>query len=511
MRTDFLTYPPIRSSDLIDSDLSGRVSSARLNNLKTTNNELWMAIYMPLLPLVACMSTTTQTATIVCQRIQHQFRVISANKLAENNGICLNMGLSVVRMLAPQTNIIYRNLEAEQLMMQKFATLATSWSPTVVIQHNQVLLLEIGSTLRLHQGLSALIKLVYKLLPSKQLNCCIAVTSTPASAVLCARSGYDICVTDHTRLISQIGGIAVRNMNLSKQQHTLLAQLGIEQLSDLLRLPRDGLARRMGLEFLKDLDKLIGKRSDPQPIYKASLFFKMKSEFEDPIFQIEQLLPEMRYLLLQLEQYLQKSCSAIHGLEWRLSHEKLSCTRVPVRLNQLQQRTVLLISFSQLAIESSFPTGGVTQLTLNAHPLSLSQPRNMSLLESEEVYGSDQLLNSLYSRLGHRAVSGIRCQPDHKPENAWANCQLNTTVRSAPAASSDRPLWLYKSPKLLATKNGRPFFYGSLELTRHERIATNWWQEKSIQRDYYQARSNRGIIWIFRELKTKKWYIHGIF
>ena len=53
--------------------------------------------------------------------------------------------------------------------------------------------------------------------------------------------------------------------------------------------------------------------------------------------------------------------------------------------------------------------------------------------------------------------------------------------------SAVRPLWLFRSPRPLLIQHGQPCFHGSLELSRHERIVANWWNETPIQRDYYQA------------------------
>ena len=95
-------------------------------------------------------------------------------------------------------------------------------------------------------------------------------------------------------------------------------RLGIKHIGDLLRLPRDGLVRRLGLELLQDLDRLTGKRSDPQPIFKPPLCFEESIDFEREISEVEQLLPESKRLLARLEQYLQRSCAAINHFEWRL-------------------------------------------------------------------------------------------------------------------------------------------------------------------------------------------------
>ena len=377
MHTDSLAHSAMDHPCLIVASDSSRNSSVEpYRYLKTAGDELWMALHLPLLPLVASTTTITQAATVVCQKNQRQYRVIAANKSAQRGGIRTNMALSSARTLVPQVRVLDRDLQAERLTIEQLATFATAWSPTVIIQYDQMLLLEIGSCMRLHHGLPALMKLIHKSFPTEKLGCRIAVTPTPASAVLCARSSGDICVTDRARLISHIGSIPVQKMKLTSRQHTLLTSLGVKYIGDLLRLPRDGLTRRLGLEFIRDLDRLTGKRPDPQTAFKPPLCFEANVDFEREMSKVEQLLPETKRLLEKLELYLQRSCAAIYHFEWRLQDDIHSCTQVPVRLNRLWQQTTLLIGLSQLALESSFPTGKVTQLALYAHPLPLTQLEN---------------------------------------------------------------------------------------------------------------------------------------
>ena len=227
------------------------------------------------------------------------------------------------------------------------------------------------------------------------------------------------------------------------------------------------------------------------------------------IFNIKQLLSEARQLLDKLENYLQRTCAIIHNFEWHLRHENNSCTQVPIQLNHPQQRATLLIGLSQLALETSFPASGVIQFGLSAHPSPLLPSESLPLLPSKKQCDPNQLLDKLHIRLGHDAVRSICCHTDHKPENAWITCQPGLHKPVFPSVV--RPLWLFHAPKRLPIHNDRPCFHGPLELARHERITTNWWNDALVQRDYYQAQSNRGLIWIFRELKTNDWYIHGIF
>ena len=127
---------------------------------RATSDQLWMAIHMPLLPILASMGTMTHAATVVFQKLHGQYRIISANKSAKKHGISLNMDLTTAQILFPQINILSRDINTEKLIMEKFTNKATSWSPNVAIQNNHIVLLEIGRCLRLHGGLSALIKMV---------------------------------------------------------------------------------------------------------------------------------------------------------------------------------------------------------------------------------------------------------------------------------------------------------------------------------------------------------------
>jgi protein ImuB len=43
-----------------------------------------------------------------------------------------------------------------------------------------------------------------------------------------------------------------------------------------------------------------------------------------------------------------------------------------------------------------------------------------------------------------------------------------------------------------------------------ERIESGWWDSGDIQRDYFVARGSNGAAWwVFRDLRTDHWYLHG--
>jgi protein ImuB len=45
-----------------------------------------------------------------------------------------------------------------------------------------------------------------------------------------------------------------------------------------------------------------------------------------------------------------------------------------------------------------------------------------------------------------------------------------------------------------------------------ERIDSGWWHGSTQQRDYYRIElSNRSWLWIYRDRRGKRWYLHGEF
>jgi protein ImuB len=45
-----------------------------------------------------------------------------------------------------------------------------------------------------------------------------------------------------------------------------------------------------------------------------------------------------------------------------------------------------------------------------------------------------------------------------------------------------------------------------------ERIETGWWRGRCVRRDYYQVETGGGErFWLFRELGSGAWFLHGDF
>ena len=477
-----------------------------------SSNELWLAIHLPLLPLVAPTPNNTDLSTVMYHELDYHHRITFDNSSTEENDMELNMLLPTANNLVNSIKVMNHNLESEELVISKLAKLAQSWSPKVVIHSNKLILFEIGRCLLLHGGLTSLIKSINKSFPISLFGSNISVTPTPASAILLAELGYDTILTNHIQLASFFRQLPINDLGLEKKQQFFLKQIGINKISNLLRLPRNDLAIRMGVNFLKKVDN-INNKTHPQLIHKFQPYFEVKIDFEMEIYFIKPLLLQAAKFLTKLEHFLKTHRSSVDFFEWRLYKSDYSYICAPICLSRPRQEVKSLINLTKLVFESKLLVKeGIIQLALHAKPIPILVTKNISILKNNKAYQSDQsdqLLNQLYLRLGYSAVKIISCNLDHRPECAWTKLAPGIKVQKIP--SINKPLWLFNSPKSLFTDNRRPIFHGALELSQHERIVTGWWDNNPIQRDYYLAKSNQGLIWIFRELKNNIWYMHGLF
>jgi protein ImuB len=146
-------------------------------------------------------------------------------------------------------------------------------------------------------------------------------------------------------------------------------------------------------------------------------------------------------------------------------------------------------------------SGVLSPLELNGADLFERQP----LEERLKV-----LLERLRERFGADAVFGLRTVAEHRPEKSWAReVELERRARHADAQGQPRPLWLFEQPIALPPEVQR----ASLRLDAGpERIESGWWDGQDVSRDYYTAISTRGQrLWVFRDRRTRSWFVHGLF
>src|SRR5690606_9162367 len=82
------------------------------------------------------------------------------------------------------------------------------------------------------------------------------------AALWLARAGHEIHVDQPDQLAGALGRLPLSAAGFEEGLRERLRGVGAKRLDDLMRLPRDGFARRYGPRILREIDQALGRVAD---------------------------------------------------------------------------------------------------------------------------------------------------------------------------------------------------------------------------------------------------------
>jgi protein ImuB len=473
----------------------------------------WLAIHLPLLPLeIFSRGAPPQRPLAVAEERHGRPWILVGNRLATEAGVTPGMAAGAARAIASGLRILQRDRQQEQAALEGLAVWAGQFTSQVSLEPPRGLLLEVGGSLRLFGGVAPLLSQARSGLEGLGYRACFASAPTPVAAILLAAAGREVNIGGRQRLRSMLATLPLSELPLEREQLAALRGMGLKRLGELLRLPRQGLTRRLGKEVMQYLDRLLGSAPDPRPIFEPPPDFQRRLELPAEVESREALLFAAKRLLLELGGFLTARQGGVQMLLWHLLHGGEAVTRFRLGLLAAERDPLRLLELLQERLERIDLPAPVREIVLEVNDVQPLAGRPLTLFDAPAGEGDGRLLERLRARLGEKAVSGIRLMADHRPERAWAHCDPGETGEGRPIAG--RPLWLLPEPLPLEERDGWPHHGGRLRLEpERERIESGWWDGTAVARDYFVARTAEGErLWVYRELYgTQRWFLHGFF
>ena len=479
-----------------------------------TATQLWLALRFPALTLEARGALNHDASPVaVIEERSGALRVCAVNAAAGDQGIDVGAPLSAAYALVPDLLTLERDPARELARLERLAAWCVQFTSSVSVTPPDTLLLDIHGSLKLFDGLAALLGQVDEALNALQLVHLFAVAPTSLAALWFVRHQASLVLDDPARLSDALACLPLRVTRWPERSLRTLAGMGVYQVGDALRLPRDGFARRFGRERRLDLDRALGQAPDPRtpfvqpPVFCARLDLLTET---DRLVQIEhaagRLIDELAGVLLGHQR-------AVAQFELQLVHRDAPVTIVSVGLAEPACDAIRLRRVMHERIERLVLGAPVMEVILEARRLELLSGRDGDLF-SRSVAGYDwpHLVETLRARLGARSVYGLCLVPEHRPEAVFR--YVEPGINSVTFARPPRPLWMLTEPSRLETANQWPVFDGTLQILRGpERIETGWWDGKDVARDYYIAQNSQQLfLWVYRRRhEPKDWYLHGVF
>jgi len=475
----------------------------------------WLAIHLTALPLM--VFERAQQAPLPLA-VSEGERLVACNAAAREQGVRAGMADAAARALAADLRILPRRPAAERAALERLAAWAMRFSDQVSLDlvpaRPRALVLEAGRSLRLFGGAGALRRQVADGVAGLGWRARCVMAPTPAGALLLAAAGQDGIIAGLESLRRTLAPLPPGLLGLDRRTLDDLAAMGVRDIGSLLRLPRAGLAERIGLDRVQQLERLLGERPDPRRPFVPPARFSAWLELPAEVPDADALVFAARRLIDELGGFLLARQGGVQRLRWRLDHADQPATRFDLGSARPERDPERWLALLRERLQRLRLPAPVRAIGLNSEALRPLPPASGELLPGGAAAAPDlDLLDRLAARLGDEAVRGLRLCPDHRPERAW-----RWGAPGEPAEPGllrpDRPLWLLPEPVALPVRDHRPWLDGPLDLGDGcERIETGWWDGAGVARDYYVATTAAGErFWIYREMRgERRWFLQGIF
>jgi len=485
----------------------------------------------------------------------HGPRIDAVNPAARAAGAAAGMRLADARALCPALAAVPSDPAGDLACLEKLALWAQRWGPWSALDPPDGLLVDTTGASHLFGGEARLLADLAAAFGQRGFAARAALAPTAGAAwalvhfVAHSRAQPAILAPgdDPMRLL---GDLPVAALRLDGDVITALRRLGLKRIGDLVGLgeggdpaaARDALQRRFrnrkspAANPLIRLDQLLGFVPEPLLPVVAQPMPLVQRQVTEPIRHRALLDRVLADLAADLQRELAARGSGARRVElllWRVDGEVITrrlelaaATRDPAHL-------IGLLAAKLDGIDAGF---GIETLRLCAswcEPLHAAQA---DIEAAAEAHGTTLAgcLDRLSVRLGAGAVTRPVPHPSHWPERAQ---RWQAPLESEPASQGmlnfhQRPLKLLDKPEsiavLYAAPDGSPQRFrwrgqvrDVVRVEGPERIAPEWWRERSTARlrDYYRIEDSCGArYWIYRHGLVGDgrggaplWFLHGLY
>lgn len=492
--------------------------------------------------------------------------VAAASPAAQALGITPGMALAQARAQVAGLDIRPADPEGDRADLDRLAiALARRWTPTVAVEGEDTLFLDLTGVTHLHGGEARMAHRLVRMLARLGVTAQIAVADTPGAAWALTHVPADCNFRaweersvllsppgEHPALLAQLPTEALR---LDPAQIELLHRLGVNQIGQLLAMPRAPLVRRLGASIVLRLDQALGHIAEPlhpvvppEPIAVAQRFAEPIASPEAIAHWLGELVPCLAVELAQAglgARRVELVADRIDGVPQRIAIGLARPNRDPAHLLRLLLRR----------IEEVEPGYGIDAMTLHLRRGERLGPELMTeRLDEETAPDIASLVDTLATRIGERRMWRTRPVESDVPERSATRAPvLDPAERTAAALKAQdvrrldrhapvhpwhpgwpKPARLLRRPERLdhvmaelPDQPPRRFTWRGqshkvIRADGPERIFGEWWKrdaERHAVRDYFHVEDDSGRrYWLFRSGDGERpitgdlsWYLHGVF
>ncbi len=477
-------------------------------------------------------------APLVTQhRSGQRIAIAAACPLARALGLYPAMAITQARALVPGLDIRPAEPEADAALLTGLALFAARrWTPRAAVCGTDGLWLDSAGVAHLFGGERAMCERILRFCSRLGFDARIAAAGTTGAAHALARFGEDrisLCGNgDETAAIAPLPLAALR---LDDAALSAARRFGIENVGELMGMPRGPLARRFGKDLLVRIDQALGRAGEPFDPVVPEAPPRATLRLLEPIASAEAIGQVLADLIATLAARLQRLgiaarrlvlvCERVDGREQRLAIGTARASRDPKHL-------LHLLGMKVEAIEPGFGIEAMHLVAERCEPLP-AQQIGSGVAGGTPASDLPQLIDRIVGRIGSPRVFRCGAVESDVPERSVRRGAPLDPIAEWPRLWP-RPVRLLARPEpvdqVIAELPDQPplrfSWRGQMHRVRKadgpERIYGEWWKrtaEAAAVRDYFQVEDDHGArFWLFRsgdgvDRRTGdlSWYMHGVF
>lgn len=498
------------------------------------------------------------TPTALIFETAHGPRIAAANAAGLAAGARAGMLLADARALCPALAAVPADPAGDLAMLEKLALWAQRWGPWSALDPPDGLLVDVTGAAHLFGGEERLLADVAAACARRGLTVRAALAPTAGAAWALAHFGPQAAIlTPGDDPLRLLGGLPVAALRLDDDVLTVLRRLGIKRLGELAGVggasgagddpareaaARDALRRRFrnhrspAANPLLRLDQLLGKVPEPLLPVFTQVIPMVQRRLMEPLRHralLDQVAEDLAADMVRMLEARGEGARRLELALWRVDGEVL-LRRIELAAATREASHITRLFAARLdGIEAGFGIEAVQLRASWSEPLALSQA---DLDAAAEHHGTAlaACIDRLTVRLGPKAVTRPVLRASHIPERAqgWQPPLDPVPAMQGALAFHTRPLKLLDRAELITVLYASPDGYPRrfrwrgevsevIRVEGPERIAPEWWRERSTARlrDYYRIEDDVGRrFWIYRQGiagdgrgGVPEWFLHGLY
>ena len=475
-------------------------------------------------------------ATALVIEAAHGQLIHAVTPAAATRGAHPGMRLTDARALDPKLRAEAADPVGDAALLKRLARWAGRWSPLVEMDGEDGLRLDVTGVAHLFGGEDELAADMRARFAALGLTGRVAIAPTASASWALSRFARQPTIVTLDELSNVLSSLPVAALRLDARPVQVLERLGLKTIGQLASLPRKSLQRRFreADNPLHALDRALGLRDEPLTGEPIDLPPRAMARLAEPATHPEAAAQALDRLVPNLARQLQDrklGARRLHLAGYQVDGSVAGtgvATAIPTRDPKHLMR-LLVDKAATLDPEFGFDAFALTASW--CEPLGAAQESLVDEPNGEAEVA--RLVDRLSVKLGPERVRRPQPIASHLPEraNGWRPA-IDRFEAIEGMATPPRPQHLLDRPEAIAvvyaTPEGLPRRFVWRRLVHDiakaegpERIAPEWWRERSTARlrDYYRVEDNDGRrYWIFREGLVgdgrggaPEWYLHGLF